>query len=136
MELCGWVEETVDIILTNYITQKVKNAHLQETIIGEVILPVYGFNYSKHLKPLLDKILGAANAQKMMLRLALRDGRDCRLKAIFGSLSRARDRAAHTHWHGTPCFAAPSSIINDFKNMRPILRSMERIINNMSLREY
>ena len=134
LELCGWIEETVDAILLDYIDRTIPNSTIRETLREEIVCRVYGFKYKEEFRPLMERIIGAKNFQHIVSQLSKKRGRDEILKTMFAELTTARNRAAHTHWNPgiTPQFYAPSKIIDFYNQLKPILRSIERMINNMS----
>ena len=116
MELCGWIEETFDALLIDYVKRTVPVQTLQTTICDEIIDKVYGFRYKQDFRPLMEKIIGASKFQKVMLQLRKKRQRDEILKHELSELSKERNRAAHTHWRAgiTPIFKAPTQTIYSF----------------------
>lgn len=134
LEFCGWLEEAIDKILLDYIDRTITNIAVRKTIKEEIINRVYGFKYKDEFRPLFEKIIGAGNFQHIILRLASLKGRDELLKNILAELTKARNRAAHTHYikDVTPSYDAPSTTIENFKKLKPILYSIERMVKNMN----
>lgn len=133
LEFCGWLEETIDKILLDYIERTIASTTIKKTIQEEIINRVYGFKYREEFHPLFEKIIGANNFQYIIRRLSSKSGRDELLKNMLAELTKARNRAAHTHWiEGiTPRFDAPSKTIENLKKIMPILHSIERMVKNM-----
>ena len=134
LEFCGWLEETVDKILFDYIDRTITNIAVRKTIKEEIINRVYGFKYKEEFRPLFEKIIGAGNFQHIISRLASLRGRDELLKNKLAELTKARNRAAHTHHIKgvTPNYDAPSTTIENFKKLKPILYSIERMVKKMN----
>ena len=130
IELCGWIEESIDCILIDYVMRTVRNTTIIETIRKEIIDTVYGFKYKDNFRPLMEKIIGAARFQKIMLQLRRRGLQDEVLKNQLHQLSTARNQAAHTYWHqqGTQRFDAPSITIGIFEVLLPILKKIEGMV--------
>lgn len=133
MELCGWIEETIDALLFDYVERKVPSKALQDVIKKEVIDTVYGFRYKQDFRPLMEKIIGVDKFQKILLRLHKKRMRDEMLKQTLTELSKERNRAAHTHWQPgiTPIFQAPSKTVESFLLLYPIIKSLERMLHNL-----
>ena len=133
LEFCGWIEETIDAILLGYIDRTIPNSTIRDTIRKDIVCRVYGFKYSEEFRPLMERIIGTRNFQHIVSQLSKRRCRDEMLKTMFADLTVARNRAAHTHWNPgvTQQFDAPSKIIDSYKQLKPILRSIEKMINNM-----
>lgn len=134
LEFCGWIEETIDAILLGYIDRTIPNITIRETISKDIVCRVYGFKYKEEFRPLMERIIGAQNFQHIISQLSKRRCRDVMLKTMFADLIVARNRAAHTHWNPgiTPQFDAPSKIIDSYNQLKPILRSIERMVNNIN----
>ena len=60
IEFCGWIEQTFDEILTEYVSTKIlaDNAkYIQEKVIN----PNYGFHYEKNFRKMMMTVIGIAN---------------------------------------------------------------------------
>ena len=133
IELSGWVEETIDLILKDYLIRTVNDFALRNTIEQEIIQRVYGFKYKDYYRPLMERILGANRFQYIISHLERTDSRNSRLQSILSELSSRRDRAAHTYFQQgiTACFDAPSWTINQLHHILPIFKSIEKMVKKM-----
>ena len=133
IELSGWIEETIDIILKDYLIRTVNDHTIRNTIEQEIIQRVYGFKYKDYYRPLMERILGASRFQYITLKLEHTNARNSRLQNVLSELTKRRDQAAHTHFQQgiTACFDSPSWTINQFDCILPIFRSIERMVKNM-----
>lgn len=124
MELGGWVEQTIDNILYYYVDKTISEGPIRETVKRDIIDTVYGFKYAREFKPLFQKIIGGARFEQIVRCLA-KTGDDQRLFAVLDSLSKSRNRAAHTYWSRvTPRFDAPSTTITMLNEISPVLRKI------------
>lgn len=133
LELCGWIEEAIDTMLIDHIDRTVHSLDIRKTLKEEIIQRVYGFKYKDEFRPLMEKIVGAANFQKIITVLGKTRARDESLKNIFSELTKNRNRAAHTHWKTgvTSSFDAPSLTIQKLDTLLPIFRSIEQMVKRM-----
>lgn len=129
MEVGGWVEQTVDDLLHNYIDSTVADGTIRETLKKEVVGRVFGFRYGADFRPLFEKIIGAARYEEVRKQLSKKN-QDNILSTKLSELSKARDSAAHTYWRGgtMPRYAAPSSTREVFEAILPIMRKIEQLL--------
>ena len=129
IELGGWIEVSVDEVLINYTTRKIADPDELKRIRKDVIDKVYGFDYTRNFRPLMERILGIDLYNRMINPYA-QDGRLQRLQAELSTIKPHRNTAAHTNWTGaTKNFEAPSVIINRLRTIYPILMSMFEFID-------
>ena len=133
LELCGWLEQTIDRILYHYVNVTISNRQLRNTIKEQVIDTVYGFKYAKELKPLFMKILGAARFNHI-LRVLGRKGQDEILLSCIQKLNRERNVAAHTYWNdkAQQHFDAPSCTYQEFLTLVPIVTEIDKCIKQFA----
>ncbi len=125
LELCGWLELTMDCIIEDCSTTKLTSASnikfVKDTIIGST----YGFHYDQHFKPMLMKMIGLIKLEQIESELSTSGDLD-RLKSTLGTLYHARNRAAHTNIDGTTLtYEAPSKIKFYLTTLFPILQQYE-----------
>lgn len=117
LELCGWIEVSVDEIFEKYARKKLKE--LDNVSSMEVaIRGVYGFHYKKHFRKLLISAVGLTGAEKVEANVS--PVVLARLVSQLGSLYTMRNSLAHTYVkgrHGTINIDAPSTTIGRFKNI-------------------
>ena len=58
LELCGWIEVSIDDLICRCVRRRVKDTIVMENFEKNVIKPVYGFHYSKHFRKMLCSALG------------------------------------------------------------------------------
>lgn len=129
LELSGWIEETIDNILLEYVDKKISDIALQEIIKTEIIGKVYGFKYHSDYKPLMIKVLGPQKYHKVYLALVKNHQHDIFCSQL-NELTKQRDVAAHTSSKEgvTPHFYAPSSTYVRFKTIYQILKIINRTV--------
>lgn len=136
LEVCGWLEQTIDSILYYYVNMTVSDRQIREVIKKQVIDSVYGFKYATDLKPLMMKILGAKNFYCIEFRLK-KKGFDQILFNCIENLNRQRNVAAHTYWTGSAQqrFNAPSATRQVFNQMLPIVLEIDMCVKRLACRK-
>ena len=117
LELCGWIEMSVDDIIDQYARRKL---HQQSNIsaMEEAVRGVYGFHYKKHFRKLLISAVGLTGVEKIEQNVS--PVVLARLTSQLGSLYTMRNSLAHTYVkgrHGTINIDAPSTTIGRFQNI-------------------
>ena len=132
IELCGWIEETIDTILMDYLRRTIPNHTIRSAIEKDIIQNVYGFKYNQY-RQLMERILGARRFEHIVMSLERVKARNSHLHSILSDLSKKRNLAAHTHFEQgvTQTFDAPSCTLQCFNKIFPIFKSIERMVNNM-----
>lgn len=128
IELSGWLEDSVDDILYEYIGQ-----HLVDTDVinpvKEIIRKNYGFKYDSNILKICLSVLGANNWENIVDKLKPIEYQN--LKNITGSLSISRNMAAHTSAVATRTFNAPSATLADFRKLKPAIQIIEREVKTI-----
>lgn len=122
IEVSGWIEITIDRMLKNYLNMTLTDIALRSTVEKDVIDRVYGFHYRNEVRPLFEKIIGAARFAKIVGNLKRRNS-DQAFFSLLGEIARMRDSAAHTYWHEgiTQHYDSPSVVRQKFEQLLPIL---------------
>ena len=125
IELCGWVEETVDNIVQMHANRKLKNRSNKKYVEDKIIKPIYGFQYNQHIRPMLIAVVGIITIERIETKLE-RGGKITLLKQHLGNLKQSRNSAAHTHITGTPnAYDAPSVIKSQFNIIKSVLKEID-----------
>ena len=125
IEFCGWVEQSIDQILNDYLDSHRFEANMHTFIEGQ-IKKNYGFRYENILK-ISCITIGAYNLGNVLKKI-----NSDQLKALLNTYSDKRNRAAHTHIHGTTAnYDAPSLILNGFHQIKPIISDIENEIRSL-----
>lgn len=116
IELCGWIEMTMDEIILTCAKRHVKVASNFNWIENELVGKVYGFDYKSHFRKMLLGVIGMSCVE--LLEVKIDQARFIRMKSELGALKGIRDPAAHTHLKGTAIgLDAPSVTLNRFSRI-------------------
>lgn len=129
LELCGWIEESMDDMIL-----RTANAKLNEKenidFVKEYIVKTYGFEYDKHFRIMLIKLIGIINLER--LEGMLDAGKFQKMVAALKSLKKVRDAQAHTHLTiTTKILDAPSVTKNKFKDVYDGLSDIDKKMNRI-----
>lgn len=98
MELCGWIEQSMDDILISF-KIKLKEEKNIEYLNKRIIKQNHGFEYHKHFREMLIKVDGIVGVEKIEKKV------NYRKREIFegslGNLKPMRHNHAHTYINGT-----------------------------------
>ena len=101
--------------------------HCSEKIIGLT----YGFEYNKHFRAMVMRLVGLINVEKIEAQLdSLKFDR---LKVALGHLKVPRNTVAHTHLTGTPTIDAPSITLRQFTFIHEGLVDFDRVMRRRKL---
>lgn len=130
IELCGWIEVSIDEILINYIDSHIIDASLVRDI-KKIIGRNYGFKYDSNIFPLLCSVLGINNVENMLDSIPL--VQFVQFKSIVGNYSGERNIAAHTDTPigTTRTYFSPSQVIGDYAKIKPFVTSMENYVKTL-----
>lgn len=126
IELSGWIEQSFDIILKEYLDSHICEVNVIN-FVKEQIDNNYGFNYKKNILKILSITIGAYHLENVLDKI------DANLfESLLNQYSRNRNSAAHTHLAGTTLtYNAPSSILADFKRIKPIINTIEKEVQSL-----
>ncbi|MGI2170602.1 hypothetical protein ACROAE_10440 [Shewanella sp. MF05960] len=131
LELCGWIEESMDDIVQKCANRSLKSQANKNYIATQIIKPTYGFEYKKHFMKMLTYVVGLINIEKLEDKLD--PLKKARLESALGTLKSARNREAHTHLKGvTRQVDAPSITINLFNHVFDGLKDIELHLKELS----
>ncbi|WP_278575084.1 hypothetical protein [Alloprevotella tannerae] len=126
IEFCGWVEQSIDQILNEYVQSHMKEQNMINYTNSQ-IKKNYGFKYENNILKILCITIGAYNLENVLRKI-----NSAQLKALLNTYSDKRNRAAHTHILGTTAkYDAPSLILNDFHQIKPIISTIENEIRSL-----
>jgi hypothetical protein len=124
IELCGWIEETMDDMVLRCAKRCLKSPDNQKFIKDKIIKPNSNFQYEDFRKMLMA-VIGLAQLEKIEYKLEKR-GKISALKGDLGNLKNSRNRAAHTYTKGTlRTYDAPSKIKHDFAKIYALLKELD-----------
>ncbi|MDC8005542.1 HEPN domain-containing protein [Aureisphaera galaxeae] len=126
IELCGWIEETVDDIVIKHANRKLNDSSNKDYCRKNIVKPNYGFQYNRNIRPMLISTIGLIEVEKLERELE-RTGKITLLKGYLANIKDSRNSAAHTHLKGTTrTYNAPSRTIGDFNKIGPILEKIDQ----------
>lgn len=127
LELCGWIEETMDKIVKTYSNRKIKDSGNRKRL-EEFIQQTYSFEYKKFRQILIQVvgIVGIERLEKKLDRLKL-----ARLQSTLGTLKKPRDIQAHTYTNTMTTIDSPSVIISKLAFLREGLEEIEKKIKKL-----
>lgn len=130
LELCGWIEVSVDNVLFEYVNNNVVKEE-NKKIIKKIIDVNYGFKFKTNLQPLFCSVFGIKNYEAIIG--ALSDQELANMQTTLGNLAKLRDIAAHnnTEIGITPTYNAPSQTIADFRKIKPAFEKIEKEIQKL-----
>ncbi|KRD59944.1 hypothetical protein ASE40_12740 [Flavobacterium sp. Root935] len=125
LELCGWIEESVDEIILRHANRNLKSSTCKTFCQEKIIKPNYGFQYNDNIRPMLTKLIGLINLENIEHELE-KTAQITLLKSNLGTLKLVRNEAAHTYLKGyTRRYNAPSRTIADFNRIYNLLKSLD-----------
>lgn len=131
LELCGWIEESMDDVIRRCANKKLENHVNRKYCENQIIGKNYGFDYP-NFRSMLIRLMGLVAVEALEKKV---DATKCAtLKATLHSLKRTRDSEAHTHIKGrTRTLNAPSLTIAHFYSLYEGLQEFELKIRNAKL---
>lgn len=131
IELCGWLEESFDNIIITCANRKLKEANNKKFVKKDVVKKNYGFHYENNIRPMLFKLIGLIELEKIEKRLE-RTGQISILSANLTNLVGTRNDAAHTYLKGiTRTYNAPSVALGYFRSIYPIIIALDTELRNL-----
>lgn len=115
LELCGWLEESIDTVVRDCAKRHIKTLP-NIAIIESEIKRNYGFSYDKNFKLLLSKVIGIVVFERIEGKI---DSQKLQLfTSTISTLVTKRNSEAHTHIRGVAkTIDAPSVTIVNFNNL-------------------
>ncbi len=130
LELCGWIEITMDDIIRRYYRRKIKNTINITHMEDEVIRKTYGFDYNYHFRRMLIQLIGISGIEKLEKKVD--SGKIDPMKAALSSLKSERDKEAHEYIKGTTRrLNAPSTTKVRFKTVYEGLKNIESMLHKI-----
>ena len=130
LELCGWIEVSVDKVLYEYVNSNLSKEE-NKKFIKEKIDGIYGFKFKTNLQPLFCSVLGIKNYETIIDTLSEQELSD--MQTTLGNLAKLRDFAAHnnTQVGVTPNYNAPSQTITNYRKLKPAFEKIEKEIQKL-----
>lgn len=129
LELCGWIEVSVDDLFQRVTTKRLLLQKNQNEFESNVLNRIYGFSYDKHFRKLLIHSFGLINIEKLEQKVD--QTKRSRLETELTNLKSARNTLAHTYIKGvTQSIDAPSVTIARFPSIYEGLKEYESVIKS------
>lgn len=124
IEFCGWIEESFDAILKNYVSRHIVIDEGRKIILG-FIKQNHGFKYNPNMYKIFSIVLGSDNWENVLDRLSQVE------MSVFTNVlsyySEKRNDIAHTYVKGTTTiYTAPSKVLSDFKSFFPSISKIDK----------
>ena len=122
IELCGWIEFSMDNIATNFANRHLTSLDYQNSFVA-LIKSNYGFDYKSNFRKMLCQTIGMHNMQNLELPL-IASGEIAILVANLNTLKQLRNDAAHNFIGTTTIYQAPSVTKAQLETIYPILKKI------------
>ena len=132
IELCGWIEMSMDEIVRCCSKRNLKNAANRNHIENAVIKRTSGFDYNQHFRDMLIQVIGLKSVERIENRMDA--SKLQKLTAALSTLKILRNREAHTYLKGvTAILDAPSITKARFTDIYEGLQEIENCIRLVGL---
>ena len=129
IELCGWIEVTMDKIAEQYASRKLKTTQYND-IFKNIVSSNYGFQYNKNFRKMLIQTIGIYNMEILETRINS-TGKIAILISQLDILVSLRNDAAHTFLDATKTYQSPSVTKNQLETVYPILKEIHKHISSI-----
>lgn len=129
IELCGWIEFTMDNIAEHFAKKKLKTQTYKDIFKG-VKDNNFGFEYKKNFRKMLIQTIGLHNMEKLEQKVNKTGGITV-LDSTLDTLKALRNDAAHTHIGATTTYQAPSVTKLQLETIYPILKTISQEIKKV-----
>lgn len=124
IELCGWIEETMDRIVLECARRNLKEQKNVDSYGENVVEKTYGFDYKKNFRHMLSHLIGLINVER--IEQSIEASKHALFLSTLGALKEVRNSIAHTHIQGTtPSINAPSLTLAQFHRVKEGLIAFE-----------
>lgn len=131
LELCGWIEDTVDDIVLRHAKRKLKVSINYRDYKRDFVKKNSGFLYEYHIRGLLMRLVGLIKLEEMENIIEADHAKITVLKAQLNNLFTVRNTAAHTHIKSvTPLYFSPSVCNGYFTTIYDCLKAIDDELRN------
>lgn len=132
LELCGWIEESMDDVVRTCANRKLKTSGNLEFVEKQIIRGTHGFEYKRHFRTMLIQLIGLVNLERLEKSLDIIKFHG--LASTLDTLKTCRDAQAHTHLKGTMItLDHPSVTIDRFKKVYEGLKDIEKNLKTLRI---
>lgn len=126
IELCGWVELSMDNIAVNFATRYLRTPPFIASF-NDLLDKNYGFDYKRNFRKMMNQTIGLHNMEQIETTINA-TGDITVLDATLDALKILRNDAAHTFVGATTTYQAPSVTKNQLEIIYPILKKIGQAI--------
>lgn len=128
IEFSGWIEDSVDSIVYDYIDNHIVDPIIKKNI-KENVNRNYGFNYYSNLFKVFTSVLGVDTWENIEDKLKPQNLVD--LVNVTSTFTGIRNKAAHSSIVVTTTFSSPSSTIAAYNKVKPAMKIIEKEIASL-----
>jgi hypothetical protein len=130
LEFCGWIEESLDQILSDYMTSNVLPQN-QSYVESNIVKRNAGFEYDRNTRKMYCGVLGIKNLEDIEIVLNGYGGQIITLENMLRNYTTIRNDAAHksTPIGTTLRYNAPSVVLADYRTIKPIIADLETTVS-------
>lgn len=133
IELCGWIEQTMDSVIKDHSTGKIIEADNINYLDKQIIKRTFGFHYEDNFRLMLMKLVGLITLEQIEIKLTVTGDLPV-LSSQLEILKKKRNDAAHTAITGvTLNYDAPSIVKGYLNTIHPILSKIENELINTTV---
>jgi len=134
LELCGWTEEAMDIIIFDCCSKFISDPLNIRYVNDNIIKKTWGFEYNTYFRDrMVMKMVGIIYLEKIESRVNL--SKFIKLKAALSKLHLERNAQAHTYLKGTtPTISAPSLTMSTFMDVYEGLKDYSKCIMRIKVK--
>jgi hypothetical protein len=130
IELCGWIEESMDDIILRCAIRNLKESSNINFIKNKVVNRTYGFRYNKHFRKMIISVIGLIAYEK--LEKSIDQTKFDGLRTELRNLATRRNEEAHTHIKITRNINAPSLTLAQFRIIYDGLIEIDHKLRSMN----
>lgn len=130
IELCGWIEETMDAIVLGVSQRNLTSQAHRVFIEKEIVKKTYGFEYEPHFRKMLMGVIGLKGVQDLEANVnrAVFDPMCATLNAIKPN----RNSHSHTYLKATMAIDAPSLTIKHCQTIYAGLKDIDNVLQQLT----
>lgn len=133
IELCGWIEESMDDIVIRCARRHLKNNDNIKYVKNEIVKRTYGFQYELHFRRMLIQLLGIINVERIEKNIDINKREE--FKTTLNTLKDPRNSGAHPHVKGIlRHIDTPSVTLGHFVSPYEGLIEFDAILKKQNLR--
>lgn len=130
LELCGWIEESMDDIVLKCAKRKLKNPTYFRDTKNFIDKKIHGFHYNNHFRSMLVQLVGVIQLESIENKIDPTTFQN--FKSVLGLLKIRRDNEAHSHLKGIArTIDAPSVTLNNCLDVYQGLKCFEDEIRKL-----